>query len=161
MNSEPGHGATFTILLPPIQVAAKAVPAPAADEPASLAGSETILLVEDNAALRDLVCRSLQRFGYRVLTADSAEAALDLCAREGNIVDLLVTDVVLPGLSGPALADQLKAQWPQLRTLLMSGYTDDNMVHHAIVDGRRPFLQKPFTPEALARKVRMILNSPA
>lgn len=159
-DSEPARGATFTILLPPIQPTVKPVHQQAPTEPESLAGSETILLVEDHADVRDLVCRTLQRFGYRVLTADSAEAAPDLCKREGNTVDLLITDVVLPGLSGPALADQLKAQWPQLRTLLISGYTD-SIVRCEIVDGRRLFLQKPFTPEALARKVRMVLNSPA
>lgn len=160
-DSEPARGATFTILLPLMQLTVKPVYQPAPTEPESLAGSETILLVEDHAVLRDLVRRTLQRFGYRVLTADGAEAALDLCARERNIVDLLITDVVLPGLSGPALADQLKARWPQLRTLLVSGYTADNVVHDSVVDGRRPFLQKPFTPETIARKVRMVFNSPA
>jgi len=161
VDSEPARGATFTILLPPAQLPVKPVHQPAPTEPESLAGSETILLVEDHAVLRDLVRRTLQRFGYRVLTADSGEAALDLCACEGSIADLLITDVVLPGLSGPALADQLKAQWPQLRTLLVSGYTADNVAHDSVVDGRRPFLQKPFTPLTIATKVRMVLNSPA
>jgi DNA-binding NtrC family response regulator len=161
VDSEPARGATFTILLPSTQPTAKPVHQPAPTEPESFVGSETILLVEDNAPLLGLACKILRRFGYRVLTATSAEAALDLCAREENIVDLLITDVVLPGLSGPALADELKARWPQLRTLLMSGYTDDNMVRHAVVDGRRPFLQKPFSPETIARKVRMVFDSPA
>lgn len=161
VDSEPARGATFTILLPSTQPSAKPVHQPGPTEAESFASSETILLVEDNAPLLRLASKILRRLGYRVLTANSAEAALDLCAREGNIVDLLITDVVLPGLSGPTLADQLKAQWPQLRTLLMSGYTDDNIVRHAVVDGRRPFLQKPFTPEALARKVRMVFDSPA
>lgn len=128
--------------------------------PESFAGAETILLVEDGAPLLGLACTILRRFGYRVLTASSAEAALDLRAREGNTVDLPITDVILPGLSGFALADQLKAQRPQLRTLLMSGYTDE-MVRCEVAGGRRPFLQKPFTPEALARQVRRVFNPPA
>lgn len=160
VDSEPGRGATFTILLPATKPTLKAVDRPAPTESESLAGSEAILLVEDHAALRGLVRRTLQRFGYRVLTADSAEAALDLCARAGTTVDLLITDVVLPGLGGPTLAERLKAQRPQLRTLFMSGYTDE-MVRREIVEGGRHFLQKPFTPEVLARKVRMVFDSPA
>lgn len=151
VDSEPARGATFTILLPSTQPSAKPVHQPGPTEAESFAGSETILLVEDNAPLLRLASKILRRLGYRVLTANSAEAALDLCAREGNTVDLLITDVVLPGLTGPALADQLKAQWPQLRTLLTSGYTDE-MVRRAIVGGRRPFLQKPFTRRRRSRE---------
>ena len=152
VDSEPGRGARFRIYLPRVdEVAPPAEPRTAGAEPA--AGTETILLVEDEDAVRAVARESLRRRGYQVLEASNAEAALEAAARFAGHIGLLLTDVVMPGLSGRALADRLAAQRPGTRVLYMSGYTDDAIVQHGVLEPGLSFLQKPFTPDVLAQKV--------
>jgi two-component system cell cycle sensor histidine kinase/response regulator CckA len=153
--SEPGVGTSFKIYLPRYDARPEAAPAVRAAE--RLGGSETILLVEDEEALLKLGRTILSSQGYRVLTAGSAEEAKSIADRNPNF-ELLVTDVIMPGMSGSVLADDLQAARPGLKVLFMSGYTDDAIVRHGILQPGVAFLQKPFTPPALSRKVREILD---
>lgn len=155
--SEPGHGTTFKIYFPCAEKS-EMVAGPA-DAPAMLTGDETILVVEDNHSLRVLVSKILQRYGYAVLRAATPDDALRLCGEHGDSVHLLLTDVVMPGTSGPSLASELTARHPAMRVLYMSGYTDDAIVRHGLLKGGAAFLQKPFAPDTLARKVRQVLNA--
>ncbi len=155
--SEPGRGAQFDIYLPLAEDAPE--PRPAAEAPAVGRGSETILLVEDEDAVRDLTRRCLEARGYRVLQASSAEEAEQVLATHLARLDLLLTDVVMPGASGPELARRLQAQRRDLNVLFVSGYTDDSMAAHRVLDPGASFLQKPFTPDTLARKVREVLDA--
>ena len=157
VDSEPGRGASFVIYLPRVEVAPAA--RPQVEAPAVRRGSETILLVEDEDAVRDLTRRCLEASGYRVLQASSAEEATHVLARHGSRLDLLLTDVVMPGASGPELARRLQAERPDLNVLFVSGYTDDSMVAQRVLDPGASFLQKPFTPDTLARKVREVLDT--
>ena len=121
---------------------------------------ETILLVEDEDKVRDLIKRVLQQRGYTVLSASRASEALRQCRERGEGIDLLVTDVVMPGgMSGPELAGQLKSQYPGIAVLFMWGYTDRAILHHGVLDPDINFMQKPFAPTALAAKVREVLDS--
>jgi DNA-binding NtrC family response regulator len=157
VDSEPGHGAAFRIYLPRVDEAAPlAEPVAVGPEPA--AGTETILLVEDEDAVRAVARESLRRRGYQVLEARNAEAALAAAASFDGHIGLLLTDVVMPGLSGRALADRLATQRPATRVLYMSGYTDDAIVQHGVLEPGLSFLQKPFTPDVLAQKVREVLD---
>jgi DNA-binding response OmpR family regulator len=121
-------------------------------------GSETVLLVEDQAEVRELAAGVLREYGYEVLEAASGEQAEQVAASAETPVDAVVTDVVLPGISGRVLAERLTARWPGLSVLYMSGYTDDVVVHHGVLDAGMAFLQKPFAPEVLARKLRELLD---
>ena len=121
-------------------------------------GSETILLLEDEEAVRALAERVLTQHGYRVLAAATPGEALGLAAGYEDGLHLLLSDVVLPGMSGTSLADKLLADRPGLCVLYMSGYTDDAIVQNGMLGRDRPFIQKPFTPEALLRKVRWVLD---
>ncbi len=132
-------------------------PAPAVLHPSA----ETILLVEDEDAVRNLTRRLLENAGYTVLQASDAEAALELAQRHAGRLDMLLTDVVMPGLSGPELARRLMSSRPGLRVLYVSGYPDETMASQGILEPDASFLQKPFTPETLARRVREILDSRA
>ncbi len=136
-----------------------AAPAPARSEPAR--GSETILLVEDEPAVRDLTRRCLEASGYRVLQASDAEEALEVAGKFAGGLDMLLTDVIMPGASGPDLARQLVVARPELRVLFVSGYTDQAMASERILEPGAAFLQKPFTPDGLARKVRDVLDRTA
>ena len=154
--SEPGHGTSFKIYLPEVEgAAAAATAAPHARIPG---GTETVLLVEDAAALRAVAQQVLERHGYTVLAAPDAEAALGLAAGHRGRIHLLLTDVVMPGLSGRHLAERLTLTRPDIRVLYASGYTDDSVVRHGILESGTAYLQKPFTPDALARKVRAVLD---
>ena len=155
--SEPGRGSTFAIYLPRVDEAVSA--ATAASAPAIHRGSETILLVEDEAAVRGLTLRCLQASGYTVLQAASAEEALPIAAAHAGRLDLLLTDVIMPGASGPELARRLLEKRPGTRVLYVSGYTDASMASPGALDDGAYFLQKPFTPESLARKVREVLDA--
>jgi two-component system cell cycle sensor histidine kinase/response regulator CckA len=158
VDSEPGRGATFRIYFPRVDEAAPpAEPAAAGAEPAA-AGTETILLVEDEDAVRAVARESLRRRGYRVLEATNGETALEIAAGFEGHIGLLLTDVVMPGLSGRALADRLAPTRPGTRVLFMSGYTDDAIVQHGVLEPGLSFLQKPFTPDVLAQKVREVLD---
>ena len=157
VESEPGSGSTFRVLLPH---ASDTVPD---DEPEDVApsddgGSETVLLVEDETAVRRLGCRILERKGYRVLEADSGAAAIRLFEHMAPAITLLVTDVVMPGMSGSELARRLRSMKPSLRVLFTSGYTADAMQQQGGFEAGTAFLEKPFTPDVLAQKVRDVLD---
>lgn len=158
VESAPGRGTTFRVFLPRVDGEGAAV-APILRTGASAKGSETILVVEDELQIRALIRASLAAYGYTVLDAASAEEALGLLAQHAGPLDLLLTDVVLKGDSGRTLADRLLAQRPGVKVLYMSGYTDNVISHHGVLEPGLVFLQKPFTPAALARKVREALES--
>ncbi|MGH7390838.1 MAG: response regulator, partial [Candidatus Rokuibacteriota bacterium] len=129
--------------------------------PAARRGSEVILVVEDEAPVRALVQTLLGDRGYRVVVAADGPAAIELFARHAHEVALLLTDIVMPHMSGRVLGEQLRMQAPGLKILYMSGYTSDVIGSYVSLDSKMAFLQKPFTPEALARKVREVLDGPA
>jgi len=158
--SELGMGTTFRVYLPRVD---EAVPTPhAPDGPAVPGrGSETVLLVEDEPSLRDLAREVLETFGYGVVEAASPEAALERSRAHPGVIHLLVTDVVMPQMNGRQLAAVLREERPDMRVLYMSGYTDDAIVRHGVLDARASFLAKPFTPEGLGRKVREVLDAPS
>ncbi len=154
--SEPGIGTTFRIYLP--RRADEAVDGSVAPPPvAALTGVETVLLVEDEAALLKLSARLLQRLGYTVLTANGPNQALRLAETHEGVIHLLLTDVIMPDMSGRELWQRLSALRPQLRCLFMSGYTANVIAHHGVLDDGVHFLQKPFSREALAAKLREVL----
>ncbi len=155
--SEPGHGTTFKIYLPAITAIRKLSKSyqGCATVPG---GSETILLVEDEEAVRRIGCMVLRDAGYTVLEARHGVDALRVAAETPQRIDLLVSDVVMPQMGGPQLAQRLTAERPGLKVLYMSGYTDDAVVRHGILHEQLAFLQKPFTPIGLARKVREVLE---
>ena len=156
--SEPGLGTTFKIYLPTMEGETESL-RPAAVSTKPMQGFETILLVEDEEMVRKLACTVLQKNGYRVLEASNGDNALDVVeGRNGNPIHLVVTDVVMPGMSGRQLADRLVSLQPELKVLYMSGYTDNAIVHHGVLDPGIAYIQKPFTPDALASKVRKILD---
>ncbi len=154
--SEAGVGTTFRIYLPIAQQPALALPGNGPEPPSS--GSETILLVEDEDNVRELATLVLEQCGYTVMTAPEGLAALQLMATCREKIDLLLTDVVMPQMGGRILAETLQAQFPELRVLFMSGYTDDAVVRHGVLQANTNFLQKPFTPSSLANKVREVLD---
>ena len=123
------------------------------------AGTETILVAEDNAGLRKLATRVLERAGYTVLEAATGDEALRLLERQDQAVHLLLSDVVMPGMSGRHLAEQLGRTRPRMKVLYMSGYTSDTIVRHGVLEANMPFLNKPFSAAALLRKVREVLDS--
>jgi len=155
--SELGHGTTFTVYLP--RVDAPAEPQAPPREVATVTGTETILLAEDDEILRPLTKGLLAKLGYTVLEAESAEQAFAVAGVHQGPIHLLVADVVMPGASGRKLARRLAQSRPETRVLYVSGYTDDAIVHHGMLEPGLNFLQKPFTPAALARKVRDVLDS--
>jgi DNA-binding response OmpR family regulator len=150
--SEPGHGTTFKIYLPLVKDEAAIEPSVMA--PSVARGTETILLVEDDDALREMIREILEMEGYMVLVAGNGREALAMCEEHPGQIDLLITDVVMPELSGRELAERLSHKFSQLKVLFMSGYTDDAVVRHGVLEAGTFFLQKPFAPDALARKVR-------
>ena len=157
--SELGHGTTFKIYLPRVAGTAEKI---AVHTPATLAvGSETVLVVEDQAEVRGLTTRILQARGYTVLAAADAGAALELADRYVKRIDLLLTDVVMPGVNGRELAIRLAKQRRDIRVLFVSGYTGEAIRQHGLLELDAAFLQKPFTPDVLARRVRDILDGAA
>jgi hypothetical protein len=157
VDSEPGRGTTFRIRLPAVAESPETVRPEAADA-RSLDGSETILLVEDEAVVRNLTREILQSYGYTVLEAADVDEAHRLCEKHGAEIHLLLTDVVMPRMSGRELAARLTAFHPGIKVLYMSGYADDTLIKHGVAGPGVPFLQKPFTPTGLARKVRDVLE---
>ena len=159
LDSTLGIGTTIRIYLP-VTTATSEPERPAVVAPAATEGTEALLLVEDNAAIRELSGRALRRRGYTVFEASSAEEAIAWSASSDVRPDLLLTDVVMPGLSGPNLAARLLQQYPRMRVLYMSGYTDEAKAVHGAFWGGVPLIQKPFTPAQLAERVRMALDAP-
>jgi len=157
--SEPGLGTTFKIYLPQVDAVAAAGTAGAAPSE-SHRGTETVLLVEDAAAVRAVTHQALARQGYSVLDAPNGAEALRIAASHAGPIHLLLTDVVMPGLSGRQLADQLVKLRPETKVLYTSGYTDDAVVRHGVLEAGIAYLQKPFTVDGLARKVREVLERP-
>jgi len=158
--SEPGLGSTIKVYLPEVSAAAAFTSAGEITGPPKTAarGSETILLVEDEDAVRSLTCRILEKQGYRVLTAEDGRAAMDIATREEGRIDLVLTDIVMPGLNGRGLVEKLSGIRPAIKSLYMSGYTDDDIVRRGFVEPSRSFLQKPFTSEVLIQTVRKVLD---
>jgi CheY-like chemotaxis protein len=158
--SEPGYGTSFKIYLPRVEdeTAAAAASVPKAVTPT---GSETILLVEDEPSVRAYAARILSEQGYVVLEAPGGAAALALVAAHPGPIDLLVTDVVMPGLQGHQLGKQLSDLRPDLRVLYVSGFTENSVVDHGVVGEGIAFLPKPYTVDGLGRAVRLVLDRPA
>jgi len=155
--SEISHGTSFKIYLPTVDdVTIKVQAAPSQGAPR---GSETVLVVEDEDAVRSLVCEILEEQGYNVLNARNGAEALAACHQRAGIIDLVITDVVMPSMSGSELATRLRPLHPQLKLIFMSGYTDNAIIHHGVLSADMAFLNKPFTPQMLARKVREVLDS--
>jgi len=158
--SEPGRGTTVKIYLPSAEAKTPAEAAEQTPKPI-LRGSETILVLEDEARVRKLICEVLTSRGYNVIEAVRGEDALRKAMEYGDRIHLLLADVVMPEMSGPQAVEQIRAVQPGVKVLYMSGYTDEAMMHHGILESGTPFLQKPFLPDTLARKVREVLNSQA
>jgi len=156
VDSEVGRGTTFNVYLPRVDgdLSGAIVLAPSG----ALRGTETVLLVEDERQVRTIADNILRRHGYNVLVAQNAGDALLICERETGPIHLLLTDVVMPHLSGPELAARLGRLRPDMKVLFMSGYTDDSALRHGALEGSVGFLQKPITPALLARKVREVLD---
>jgi two-component system cell cycle sensor histidine kinase/response regulator CckA len=158
--SEPGHGTTLKLYFP--EVSAAAAFGTVGDHPATTKpdkrGSETILLVEDEEAVRGLTSRILERQGYRVIAAEHGRAAMEIAAKEDGHIDLVLTDVVMPGMNGRGLVERLSGIRPTIKSLYMSGYTDDDIIRRGFIEPSKSFLQKPFTSEALLQTVRKVLD---
>src|SRR5438552_1552359 len=158
--SEPGQGTTFKIYLPRVAAPADSV-LPVTHWSKLPQGTETLLLVEDEPEVRWLVRDMLQHLGYTILEARHGIEAQVLSIQHPGPIHLLITDVVMPQMSGREIAEQLRSEHPETKVLYMSGYTDDAIVRHGVLAAEVAFLQKPFTPEGLAVKVREVLDSKA
>jgi hypothetical protein len=158
--SEPGQGTTFKIYLPEVLEAGEE-PKESPQDATPLSGSETILLVEDEGPLRAVICEILGACGYKVLEAESPDQALSLASSHGGSIDLMLSDVVMPQMTGPQTAQRLQAFRPDARVLYMSGYTDEHIGRHGVLDPATSFIQKPFTVRALLSKVREVLELPS
>ena len=156
VDSEVGKGTEFRIFWP--TTTAESSPAFDVTLDAPATGRESVLVVEDNIAVGEIVCLHLAQRGYDVYSAADPVEAMRICAESGPF-DLLLTDIIMPGMSGPMLAKQLTAAYPQLAVLFMSGYTDDTMVRHSVAESGVAFLQKPFTGDELALKVRRVIDA--
>ena len=156
VQSEKGHGTTFNIYLPRVDavVDINAAPVPHAAE----GGSETVLLVEDEESVRQLVRETLQAKGYIVVEAENGEAGLAAAAAHDGRIDLVISDVVMPGMGGRELVKRLAETRPETKVLYLSGYTEDAIVSEGTIESGTAFLQKPFTLQNLSRKVREVLG---
>jgi CheY-like chemotaxis protein len=156
--SEVGQGAAFKIYLPAVEQPVE-TSEPQANPLEKLEGTETILLVEDEANVRELISQYLREMGHSVVEAGDGAEALELARRYHGPLHMLVTDMVMPKMSGRELADRLLELNPQLKVLFISGYTSDTAARHGILEGEMAFLQKPFGLRDLARKIREVLST--
>jgi CheY-like chemotaxis protein len=158
--SAPSEGTRFTVYFPRSDGYALAQ-SPEKDSGTPLSGTETILLVEDDRGVRNLVERVLNSRGYRVLSAEHGVDALQLASTQNGAIDLVLTDIVMPTMSGREMVDALRLRQPGVRVIYMSGYTDDEILRRGLHDPTMSFIQKPFTAEHLATLVRKILDNGA
>jgi len=156
--SEAGHGTTFKLYLPCVDDNVQ-IPRWVDDVEEDLTGTETILLVEDERIVRHLVREILTGNGYKVLEADSGKAALSICDTYAMPINMMLTDLIMPKMSGSELKDQMDTLRPDIKVLFMSGYTDDSTAQMGLLNSETAFIEKPFTPDGLARKIREILDS--
>ena len=156
VQSEEGRGTTFHIYLPQVEGTAEKHTAPTSD--AASGGSETILLVEDEESVRQLVRDTLTTKGYQVLEAEGGEAGVSLSAHHAGKIHLVITDVVMPGVGGPEMVKQLSVSRPEMKVLYLSGYTEDSIINDGSIESGTAFLQKPFSLQNLSRKVREVLG---
>jgi CheY-like chemotaxis protein len=161
VESAPGRGTTFKIYLPQAEETLAEGWKPDNDTTLARGGTETILLVEDERAVRSLARRVLQARGYTVLEAENGDEAFFLCEQYAWPLHIVLTDVILPKMTGRRVAERLKLLRPALKVLFMSGHVDDALSHHGVLDAGTALLQKPFTATGLARKVREVLDAPA
>jgi signal transduction histidine kinase/CheY-like chemotaxis protein len=159
IHSEPGCGTTFQIYLPRVEGLAADSGELDATPVSAIGGKETVLVVEDTAEVRKFAASALQPYGYRVIQAENAEEAMLLCERKRERIDLVLTDVVMPQVSGRVLAERLEKLQPGIKVLFMSGYSDDITSHHGVLAEGVKLIEKPFTAEQLASKVREVLGS--
>jgi CheY-like chemotaxis protein len=155
--SEPGHGTSFRIYLPRVQE--NTTPLRQDESQNLLTAHETVLLVEDDPGVQKIAAMALRQQGYTVLLAHDKQTAIRLARQHHGSIDLLLTDVIMPGGNGKTLANELTQHRPNLKCLFMSGYTDDVIVQHDIVAPGIAFLQKPFTVQGLVRKVCEVLDA--
>jgi CheY-like chemotaxis protein len=156
LYSEPGHGTTFKVYLPRLFEPAEER-AVATEEPVERQAEGTILVAEDEETVRGIAVLALSRAGYEVLAADSGPMAIEVASAHPGPINLLVADVVLGPMSGLQLSKELTRLRPGIRTLFVSGYAENTIVHHGVLDPQVAFLPKPFTPGALVRKVGEVL----
>jgi DNA-binding NtrC family response regulator len=159
LYSESGFGTSFKIYLPCVDDAFEPLALVERKAPTKVA-SESVLVVEDSEAVRNMLCRILRINGYKVMEAPNGEAALKLFSEHAAILDMLISDVVMPEMSGIELASKLRESHPSMRVLLMSGYSGTAMTRHGELQSDFPFLEKPFNPDTVARKVREVLDQP-
>jgi len=157
VDSRPGHGTTFSIYFPLMEdiTEHKAVPSVQKE---IIDGNETVLVVEDDESVRNLVCNILKRQSYSVINAEDADECLNAVEQHKGSVHLLITDVVMPKMNGRELYQRLAPMFPDLKVLYMSGYADDVLGHHGVREEGMHFLQKPITVQALTGKVRAVLD---
>jgi len=155
--SELGQGTTFKIFLPVAEGKPEKIEQQVSQDKPK--GSETLLVVEDDKSIRLLISKMLEQLGYKLLVASSGEEALDISASYEGDIDLLLTDVIMPGMNGRVMADRLQALRPAIKVIYMSGYTDDAIAHHGVRDPSVIFIQKPLTPHKLSNKIRVVLDA--
>jgi len=155
--SEKGKGTTFKVYLPRIEADARDLEKEESSE-RSLTGSETILVVEDDEMLRDMAGKMIKGYGYSIITARDGKEAIKISGSHDGPIHLLLTDVVMPGMTGRELAEKLQPRFPEIKVLYMSGYTGNAIAHHGVLEKDVEFIQKPFTQEGLASKVREVLD---
>jgi len=155
--SEPGRGTTFKVYLPKLEREKKSVGKEKSVK-GKIRGTETVLVVEDDETLRNMAKRILEGYGYKTLVAQNGQEALNIAAKYEFPIHLLLTDVVMPGMNGRELAEQVQAEIPDIKVLYMSGYTDDAIAYRGVVESGMNFMQKPFTLAGLGRKLREVLD---
>jgi CheY-like chemotaxis protein len=160
MDSVQGKGTTFKIYLPRVNEPLEEMKKEVLKEELPH-GNETILIVEDEEEVRQLISKMLERQGYAILETSNGEEALLACGRCEGSIHLMLVDVIMPGMSGSELVKALKPLYPEIKILYMSGYTDDAIARHGVLEKGVNYIQKPFTLEGLARKIREVLDKDA